>query len=126
MKTEQLLDIYIQLRDRRAQRKKAYEAEDEKDKGYQEQIENMFMKRFAEEGITQVKGPSGTAYQSTKTTVSAADKDLFLEFVRKNELWHMLVVKPMQSAVEEYLANHDELPPGVNMQKCLTIGVRRS
>lgn len=126
MQTSELLAVYIKLRDRRAQRKKAFEAEDESDKGYQDKIESIFLARFTDEGITSVSGPSGTAYISTKTTASVADWDMLLPFIREKEMWQLLTHGVNKTAVEEYVATNEELPPGVNISRFVSINVRRS
>ena len=46
LKTSDLTLIYIQLRDRRAQRKAAYEAEDAADKAKQEKIEGVLLAKL--------------------------------------------------------------------------------
>ena len=63
-RTADLAKIYIQLRDRRAQRKAKYDAEDADDKAKQERIEADLLRRFNEEGIESVRTEFGTAYKT--------------------------------------------------------------
>jgi len=127
MKEGQLIDLYIKLRDRRAQRKKAYEADDEGDKRYQDKIEQIFLAKFNAEGTdTLTVRDVGTAYKVTKTSASVADWDALLGFVRQYDLWHLLTRGVSKSAVDEYVKANEELPPGVNMSRMNTVNVRRS
>lgn len=126
MKTQQLVDLYIRLRDRRAQRKKAFENDDAADKGHQEKIEHLLMKQFQEEGTTSVSCDAGTAYTSVKTSATVADWDAIFGFIKEKELWQFLEHRVSKSAVDEYVTEHQELPPGVNMSRAITVNVRRS
>ena len=73
-----LLKIFIGLRDRRAQRKAAYEADDATDKEKQNGIEVEFLRRFNERGIDNVSSREhGTAYRSTRSSVTVDDWEIF-------------------------------------------------
>ena len=64
-----LLKLFIGLRDRRAKRKAAYEADDAGDKDKQYAIEIEFLRRFDERGIDNVSSREyGTAYRSTRSS----------------------------------------------------------
>lgn len=127
MKDEQLIDAYIKLRDRRAQRKAAYLADDESDKQYMDKIEALFLKSLNEEGLTSksCKGV-GTAYITTRTSVTAADKEAFMGFIRDGGMWQLLEVRPAKAAVEEYVAANEELPPGLNMRREMAVNIQRA
>ena len=127
MKDEQMIDAYIRLRDRRAQRKAAYLAEDESDKQYMEKIEALFLKSLNEEGLTSksCKGV-GTAYITTKTSVTTADREAFMNFIRDGDMWQLLEVRPAKAAVEEYVSANEELPPGVNMRREMAVNIQRA
>jgi hypothetical protein len=73
-----------------------------------------------------VKTEAGTAYKSTRISVTTGDKDAFMEFVRTNDEWPLLEVRPSKSAVEEYRAAHDDLPPGINWRAEQVVNIRRS
>lgn len=127
MKDDQLMSMYLQLRDRRTQRKKAFEADDESDKAYQEKIEQMFLAKFNEEGSDTISCRGiGTAYKTTKTSVTVADKDAFLREVREKELWQLLDVRALKSAVDEFTEATETLPPGLNISRVVSVNIRRS
>ena len=120
-----LVEIYIQLRDRRSARKRAYEMEDESDKGKQEKIESLLLKRFNENGLESVRTKAGTAFKTTRTSITCADRELFFDFIKSNELFDLLEARPAKSTVEQYFEAHGDFPPGLNINKALTISVRR-
>lgn len=126
MKVDALVSIYIQLRDRRATRKAAYEADDAKDKSYQEKIEAKLLAHFNATGTDKVGCEFGTAYTSTRTSAKVADWDQILGFIKMKALWNMLEHRVSKTAVEEYMQEHQELPPGVNISREIVVNVRRS
>lgn len=122
-----VVETYIKLRDRRAQRKAEYEAADAADKEKQEKIEAYLLKEFNESGVDNIKTPAGTAYKSSKVSVTTADKDAFFnEWVVPNQAWEFLDIKPNKTAVQQYKAAHEDIPPGLNWSETITINVRRS
>lgn len=125
LNNEQLVKLYIGLRDRRSERKRAYEMEDEGDKGKQEKIEGILLRRFQDDGIESVRTASGTAYKTVRTNVSVGDADMFFSFVVQNELWELLEKRASKTVVEQYKAEHEDLPPGVNYSETVCVNVRR-
>lgn len=121
-----LVEIYIDLRDRRAKRKAAFENEDADDKGKQEKIEGMLLQRFAAEGIDSVKSPAGTAYTSTRTSATVADGQVFFDFCRENDMWDLVDKRANKTAVAAYRNENDDIPPGINWSECLVVNVRRT
>ena len=125
LNNEELVKLYIALRDRRSTRKRAYEMEDESDKGKQEKIEGILLHRFQEGGMESVRTAHGTAYKGTKTSCSCADRQMFFEFVKDNELFDLLEARPAKTVVDQYVEAHGELPPGINYSQTVVVKVRR-
>lgn len=126
MNTAELVSVYIRLRDRRAKRKAEYESADSGDKASQDKIEAKLMARFNDEGCDSVKTEFGTAYKSTRTSATVAEWDAALDYIKANEAWEMLEHRVSKSAVEGYIAEHQEPPPGVNISQTVVINVRRT
>lgn len=121
-----LVEFYIELRDRRAKRKAAYENDDEADKLKQEKIEGMLLQRFREEGIESIKSAAGTAYTLTRTSATVADGEAFFNYCRENDAWDLVDKRANKTAVVAFRNEYNDLPPGINYSETLTIGVRRS
>lgn len=126
MKMSDLVAKYIQLRDKKAEYKAEYEAKVAQIEEILDKIEGKFLQVFEESGMDSVKTEAGTAYKSTRVSVTTGDKDAFMEFVRANDEWPLLEVRPSKSAVEEYRAAHDDLPPGINWRAEQVVNIRRS
>lgn len=121
-----LLKMFIALRDRRAQRKAAYNADDESDKTKQEKIESEFLRRFQDRGIDNVSARDvGTAYKSTRSSATVGDWDTFLEHIQENDAWELLERRANKTAVEQFKSVNDDLPPGVNWSETQVVNFRR-
>ena len=121
-----LLKIFIGLRDRRARRKADFQLDDVEDKEKQERIEIEFLKRFNERGIDNVSSRGvGTAYRSVRASAKVADWDSLLEFIKKEGAWEMLERRVSKVAVEQFKAETNDLPPGVDWGETQVINFRR-
>lgn len=121
------ISLYLAVRERRAERKKAYSEADERDKQIQEKLEAKFLEKFQANGIDSltVRGV-GTAYTTTRVSASVADKDIFLDFVKNNDEFGLLDVRALKSAIEVYKERTNNLPPGVNWSEEIVVNVRKA
>jgi hypothetical protein len=121
-----LLKLFIALRDRRAERKAAYTADDASDRERQDKIENEFLRRFNDRGIDNVSANGvGTAYRSHRSSATVSDWDSLLQHVIQNDAWELLEHRANKTAVEQFKAEHDDLPPGVNWSEMQVVNFRR-
>jgi hypothetical protein len=127
MKLSDAVKLYIQLRDKKAEMKAEFDASVESINSKLETLESKLLQVFTQTGMDSVKTEFGTAYASTRTSVSIADRDAFLKFVVDTGDFNMLELRPSRSAVPEFAAANDgDLPPGVNMRVERVVNVRRS
>ena len=121
-----LLKLFIGLRDQRAKRKADYEIDDSSDKEKQYGIEMEFLRRFNERGIDNVSSREhGTAYRSTRSSVTVEDPDAFMNHVTSNEAWELLDVRAKKRIVKSTKTYTAHLFPAQNTTptKLLTSGV---
>jgi hypothetical protein len=124
-----LVKAYISIRDQRAQRKAAYEADDAADKDKQAKIEQEFMRRFHERGIDNVSAHGiGTAYRTTRSSCSVADRTTYFDWVAEDfhERSMFLEARANKTAVEQYKAANEDIPPGLNWREEIVVNFRRS
>lgn len=127
MSEAEMIALYLQVRDRRAERKALYQKDDAQDQAIQDKIESLFLERFNKTGTTQIAAKGvGTVYTSERTTASVADKEVFMQFIKDNDEWPLLETRAAKSAVEQYMNVHGELPPGINWRSEVTVNIRRS
>lgn len=125
-KLEQLIEKYLQLRDKKKVFKEEYDAKVAALDEAMSRIENFMLAEMQKSGLKNLPTGAGTAYMSTRTSATVADWDALLGFVRQNDLWTMLEKRVNKTAVDEYVAANDDLPPGVNITQAVVVNIRRS
>lgn len=126
MKLSDLVAKYIELRDKKAQLKADYDEKAAKLDAVLDQIEGTLLKTFDTAGMDSVKTPFGTAYTTTQTSATVADPDVFRQYVKDNDAWEMFQNRVSKTAVEQYKAVHDDVPPGISWREERVVNVRRS
>ena len=127
MTAEELIESFIKIRDKKSQLKTAYESEAARYTEVQDRIEGMLLAKFNELGAQSLKTASGTAYVSVKSRANLADWDAYKAFISGQEDPFMFVEhRVSQSAVDQYRAANDDIPPGVNYTEIRSVNFRRS
>lgn len=121
-----LIASYLQIRNK----KRALEEEHKKALApYNDvlnRIETELAKIMQDTGLENLPGGGGTAYRTTRTSVTVDDWDLFLGWVRENNAWHALERRASKTAVEEILADEEALPPGLTLARAMVVNVRKT
>jgi len=127
MKLSDAVSLYIKLRDKKAEIKAQM---DEAIKPIQEKMDKLeakLLEVFQKTGTDSVKTPFGTAYSTVRTSVTTADRQAFMDYIRANGEWELLEVRPSKSGVEQFrAANDNEIPPGVSVREERVVNIRRS
>jgi hypothetical protein len=125
VKLDAIVERYIQLRDKKAEMKKAFDKSVEDIDNALAKLENFLLGTLQSQGVDSVKTPAGTAYRTTKTSATVEDWDAALAFIKENDAWNMLDKKVNKTAVVEYKDAHKALPPGVKWREEFAVNVRR-
>ena len=120
-----IVEKYIKLRDKKAEKKKAYEADVELIESVMKKVEGVMQAYFTEHGMESVRTDAGTVYRGTRTSCSVADKEAFFNWLKETGEWPLLDIRASKTNVEEYVKENQDLPPGLNWNSEPTIGVRR-
>lgn len=126
MDTDALIAEYIELRDAKAQLKKQWSEDNEKIDRRLNQIEAEFLNKFNTENSESAKAASGIAFKTTRTTAKVVDRDSWLRDIIENENYQFIESKANKTAVDQYIAEHGEPPPGVNIVTETTVNIRRA
>jgi len=128
MRLDDMVCKYIQLRDKKSEFKKEFEGKVAKLQEVMDKIEAVLLQKFSEDGSDSVRTEQGTAYKSVRTSASVADRDVYLSWLLADpdERIVFLDVRANKTAVEQYKAANDDLPPGLNWREEVVINVRRS
>lgn len=88
-------------------------------------LEAWLQQRMQVDGVDSYKTGAGTAFKTTTDHASVADWDAMIDFVKKNEAWHLLEKRVSKSAVRGYLEEQQPLPPGVNWHTRIDVNIRK-
>lgn len=126
LRMDQLVAVFIQCREKKAKLKAEFAEQTAAISAVQDKIEALLLERFAALGIDSVKTPAGTAYSSVATTASLADWDTFKAFCeQQDDPFEFIERRVSKTAIEQYKAEHQDLPPGVNWSETRVVGFRR-
>lgn len=122
-----LIEKYVALRDKKAQMEAAHKLAVAPVNEAMDKVEAVLLNAMNEQGLVSFKASAGTAYKSEKTGARIADKDSLREFlVKQEDPFHFLDLKVSKTAVEEFLAENEVIPPGVDYYRETTVNIRRA
>ena len=123
----QLTEIYIKIRDARAELKGKFESED---LGLKEQmglLETSMLDACKDMNADSVRTPHGTIIRSVKSRYWTNDWDSMYTFIEEQGAFGLLEKRLHQTNMKDFLAeNPDILPMGLNVDSEYTVVVRRS
>src|SRR5690554_6173662 len=93
MKVSELVQKYVELRDEKAQIQAEAAKKIQPIQAKMDMIEAALLGVFEKSGIDSTKTEFGTAYVSTRTSVSLADKESFREFCKQTGEWGMADIR---------------------------------
>lgn len=125
LKADDVAEEYIKIRDAKS---KYVKESDEKIARFDAALDKreLWMMTFLNNtGQESAKTAAGTFFKKTSTKVSVADRDVYLPWMIENNLTHFITAHVSKSAVDEYIAEHDQVPPGLNVVRITSISVTR-
>jgi hypothetical protein len=126
MKYDEIAEGYIQLRDAKSELEKKHEAELAPIKSAMEEAEQVMLGQLNEMGVNSLRTQHGTISKVKKTSVTVGNWDAAWQFIQEKELFHFLEHRLNKTAVEGYINEHGEPPPGANVSSIYTVQFRRS
>jgi hypothetical protein len=127
MKLSDAVGLYVKLRDQKAKLKADYQELAAPVQQKMDKLEAKLLEVFNTTGMDSIKTEFGTAYTSTRTTASVADRDVFMDYVKAHEEWSLMEIRASASAIKQFQeASDGDLPPGINLTVERTVNIRRS
>lgn len=123
---EQLVDTYVQLRDRKKAIQDKHKEELAPINELMYKIEMGLLDALNNDGAQSIKTSAGTAYKKIRTNAKVVDWNTTLPYIIEHDLTHMLVQKLGSASVAEFVEANGTAPPGVSITSDLTVGIRRS
>ena len=126
--TEQLVEAFIAIRDRRERLLQEYEANDKALKNELSQIEMALLEVCNSVNADSIKTGHGTVMRKLNERFFCQDWENFYKFVLDNEAVQLLERRIHQGNFKEFLKDHenDGLPPGVNVMREYGVSVRKN
>lgn len=126
MNYEELVLRYTGLRQEKSELKQTFEEASGRIVDQMNQIEGFLLKYFQDNTLESIKTSAGTAYKTTRSFYKTEDDDSFRAFASEPENWAFAKVTPVKAAVDEYVSEHGELPPGVGAYTETVVNIRKS
>jgi hypothetical protein len=127
LKMDELTAVYIRIRDKRDELKRAYEAQDSELKEQLDVIEQEMLNVCKELGADNIKTSAGTIIRSVKSRYWTNDWDSMYDFIEGQGAFGLLEKRLHQTNMKDFLAENPDLyPKGLNVEKQFTVVVRRA
>ena len=125
--TDKLAEIYIKIRDKRAELKEKYEAEDVELKNQQDLLAEKMLDVCRENNADSIKTPAGTIIRKVDTRYWTTDWDSMYQFIQEHDAYPLLERRLHQTNLKQFLEeNPNLLPAGLQADSKYTVVVRRS
>lgn len=127
MNLDELVKIYLTIRNEREKLKSSWEVEDGVLEQEMKLLEQSMLTVCNDTNASSIRTESGTVIRSLKERFTTNDWDNFKKFVLDNEAIDLLERRIHQGNFKEFMAEHKDegLPPGVNVMREFTIVVRK-
>ena len=124
---DELVKIYLTIRTEREKLKSNWEVKDGELEQEMKLLEQSMLTVCNDTNASSIRTESGTVIRSLKERFTTNDWDNFKKFVLDNEAIDLLERRIHQGNFKEFMAEHKDegLPPGVNVMREFTIGVRK-
>lgn len=128
MNTEELVSVYITIRDERKKLLQEYEARDGELKQDLAKLEQALLAICNEVNASSVKTNVGTVMRQVNERYVCSDWGNFYAFLREHDAVELLERRIHQGNFKEFMAEHklEGLPPGVNAMREYSVTVRRA
>lgn len=122
---DRVVEAYRKLRDQKKDMQDRHKEELQPIEDKLEKLENHLHQQLLANGVDSMKTAHGTAYLSRTASVKVEDWECALDFIKANDLWHMLEKRLAKSAVEEFVAGQNQNLPGTEISYIQKVNVRK-
>lgn len=123
---EKLTRVFIKMRDKRAELKAAFEAEDNALSAQMDAIKGALLDYCKEHGVESVRTSAGVFFRTVKTRYWTNDWESMNAFILEHGLPEFYEKRLNQTSVKQFLEENPDLhPPGLNTNSEYVITVRK-
>ena len=124
---DDLASIYIKIRDKRAEIKEQYEAQDNDLKEQMELLSERMLSICQDQEADSIKTKSGTIIRKIDTRYWTSDWESMYDFINEHDVYELLEKRIHQTNMRQFLEeNPNLLPAGLMADSKYSIVVRRS
>lgn len=125
--SDKLAEIYIKIRDKRAELKEQFESKDNELKAQQDVLVEQMLALCQEQNADSIKTPAGTIIRKVDTRYWTTDWDSMYKFVEEHDAFPLLEKRLHQTNLKQFLDENPKLlPAGLQADRKYTVVVRRS
>jgi LPS O-antigen subunit length determinant protein (WzzB/FepE family) len=125
--SDKLAEIYIKIRDKRAELKEQFESQDNELKAQQDVLVEQMLALCQEQNADSIKTPAGTIIRKVDTRYWTTDWDSMYKFVEEHDAFPLLEKRLHQTNLKQFLDENPKLlPVGLQADRKYTVVVRRS
>lgn len=123
---EKLTKVYIKIRDKRAELKAKFDAEDDELSKQQDAVKSALLDYCKTQGVDSVRTAAGVFYRTIRTRYWTNDWDSMNTFIMEHNIPQFYEKRLNQTSVRQFLEeNPDLLPPGLNVDSEYVVTVRK-
>lgn len=121
-----LAKVYVKMRDKKAELKRAFDEEEGKLKAKMTIIEVEMLRILNAQDANSINTEHGTVIRQQEIKPSCSDWGAFYDWIKEHDAFDALERRVKSSFIKEYMADNDEaLPPGVAVMREFVVRVRR-
>lgn len=126
MTVAQMTELYIKLRDKRDEVKKAHTEQLQPYNDMMGKLEGLLHAELQRAQLDSMRSEAGTVYRSTETSVSVKDWPATLAFIQDNKLFDLFEARVSKTAAIAVIEETKAPIPGVQITQTEVLRVRRS
>ena len=125
MNIDDVIRGYVKLRDEKESLEKRHKEELAPIREKMQKIEAWLQDQLQQQGLTNFKGASGTAFLQEATSATVADWEETLNYIRNNDAWELLEHRVSKTVEQDFIEAKGSIPPGVNYKRETVVRIRR-
>lgn len=126
MNAEQLVTVYIKMRDALVKLQREFDEKESAIKAQQDIVTQALLEMCKEMGAEGLRTPAGSVFKTVKTRYWTSDWGSMKQFIKDNDALDLMEQRVHQTNMKNFLEENPTLmPPGMNVDSRYSITVRR-
>lgn len=126
MNAEQLVTVYIKMRDALVKLQREFDEKEGAIKAQQDMVTQALLEMCKEMGAEGLRTPAGSVFKTVKTRYWTSDWGSMKQFIKDNDALDLMEQRVHQTNMKNFLEENPTLmPPGMNVDSRYSITVRR-